>query len=514
MNSESVFRSFVTSAARHRYFLLLLGIYCAIVLPYLGHGVGTLDAHGIMYVVRHLVAGHGVEISRPPGHPTTEFYLFGSIAWLLRHGLGWEFSDKVYLTLQFLAGATGLILFYEMLRRLEVSSLRAALASICFAFSPQYLANSLDGEEFVFALVFVLLATRLLISSAGLGSAASNVRIYLSMLAFALATGCRPEAVIVGVIYPLFYYFNPRLTWTSVIPGLAVLGLAMVAVWWPVLAFRSVTPPTGSGMTFLQSILGAGYKVVFQFFTLPVFVLVAFSVFHGLVQSSSRLRLPFPKNFLFALSIVVTGFFAVFFMVRPDKPSYVLCVLPFVLLLVLNCSDWVLVGIAVFTIFSCFVGIDIFRERVIAFPHFTQGSFVRAISGKPYARLDYLRRVVLACEGSPTVIVTNAWPWDFSYHIDRGSLDLSEHSYATSNGGAIKGFCPPGNRTCIVLSRDGALDMNLLKKFHEDSYAIKMDRALYRTLFWKFNVKERLGDTATVDGLSLQLFDSAGQLVR
>ena len=50
---------------------LVLAIYIAMLASQLGHGLASLDGHAIVKVTRQLVDQQRLEVSRPPGHPTT-----------------------------------------------------------------------------------------------------------------------------------------------------------------------------------------------------------------------------------------------------------------------------------------------------------------------------------------------------------------------------------------------------------------------------------------------------------
>jgi len=490
-------------------FGLLLLAYLAISIPQLSRGVGSLDAHGIMQVVQRLANGEEAGVSRPPGHPTTEYYLFGSVAWLIRHFGGRPFSDEVYLGMQLAAGIAGFILFYDLLFRLFTTRWRAAIAAACLAFSPTYLANSFDGEEFLFSIVFVLVAVRLLLVSPTSWESPSVLRISLSMLAFGLATGCRPEAVIAGVMYPLFYWFNPKQNWKDFAVGLSILGLFTVAIWLPVILSKGISPPTGSGMNTSQSVLGAGYKLLFVVCPLPVSLLLVWSSIRAGMELPVRLRASSPRDCAIVICFAITICFVIFFIRRSDKPAYFLCALPFTIALALQRSDRVLLGISVFTAIGCAVGLDIFNNRVMVPPYFTEGAYLKAVSGKPPSKLDYLRYISSFSpnsESSKAVVVANAWPWDFEYHMRRGELHLREELIDESEGVPSLVLRPVGNDSLLIATRQPASNLEFLRKRHAAGYEIWMDRRLFRTLFQKHNITDPLHNEGSVDGIPVRLF--------
>src|SRR4030081_1133478 len=89
-----------SALSRHGAFVVLLVFYGAILALQFNPGVASGDGHGIVRATQALLNGGQLEVSRPPGHPTTEFYFFGVVGWILQKGFGVEFDDKVYLVCQ------------------------------------------------------------------------------------------------------------------------------------------------------------------------------------------------------------------------------------------------------------------------------------------------------------------------------------------------------------------------------------------------------------------------------
>src|SRR6266404_5296639 len=192
------------------------------------HGLASGDGHGIVRSVQTLLDNGQIDVSRPPGHPTTELYLFGGIGWILLKIFGVEFSDNVYLVVQAIAALATLIVFYEMLLRIGANRVRAVLATICLACSAQFLFNALDGEGFDFGLLFLLISARLLLPPV------NGRRLSLSIFCFALATGCRPELVFAAIIFPLCCLLDSKLGWKCALASIGVLALSILVVWFPV----------------------------------------------------------------------------------------------------------------------------------------------------------------------------------------------------------------------------------------------------------------------------------------
>src|SRR5207245_3102405 len=120
------------------------------------------------------------------------------------------------------------------------------------------------------ALLFLLVSVRLLIVRPD--SAWPRRRLLLSIFCFALATGCRPEIVFAGLIFPVYCLFHPKLGWKDAIASLPVQAAAILLIWLPVI-FVGIRAPYTAGMSLRESILGGGYRLVFQCFTPLAFIL-------------------------------------------------------------------------------------------------------------------------------------------------------------------------------------------------------------------------------------------------
>src|SRR5438034_5541452 len=135
----------LSALCRHGAFIAFLVFYGTLLAFQFDHGLASGDGHGIMRATQALVNGGHLEVSRPPGHPTTEFYLFGAVGWILQKGFGAEFDDRVYLVCQAVGALATLIVFYNLLYRLGTPRVRALLATACLAFSTQFFLNAVDG---------------------------------------------------------------------------------------------------------------------------------------------------------------------------------------------------------------------------------------------------------------------------------------------------------------------------------------------------------------------------------
>lgn len=447
--------------------------YFAVCLSQINHGMASLDAHGIIRVVQTLIENHKIDISRPPGHPTTEFYIFGAIGWLL-HLFGHAFTERVYLLGQAVTAAATLVLFYELLRRMNVRSWPACLVVICLGFSAQFFANAIDGEEFIYALFFVLAATRFLI--------AEPPRLFMSILAFAIATGCRPEIIFAAVIYPI-YFACARTDRRRVIFAIAALALALAVMWLPVL-ITGVHAPYNENMNLKQALLVGGYKLIFQCFGIAVFGLLLVVLARACLQLRKRWPAAFPKNLFTAFACILPLLFFTLFFRYPTKSAYVLAALPF-LLIVATESRPLLLAIAVFSAIELSVKIDIFKDRQLTAPFLTCGSGIAAIEQKPFYRLEYLRAAGVQCGKEQTLVIADAAPWDFEYHIRRGTFPAEEKRDALQK---IPAFIPRDASGCVMMPRDAAYVREMIENWRAHGYKVKMDAALYRTAFGRYDI--------------------------
>jgi len=494
----------------HAAFAVFLAVYLAILGHQLGHGLASLDAHAIVKVTRELVDQGHLELSRPPGHPTTEIYLFPALAWVLRHGFNTEFDERVYLIGQAIAGLAALCVFYALLLRLGIAPWKSVLAAVCLALSPQFFFNTVDGEEFVVAIFFLLLSICVLTGSSHFEP--NSGRSFAAICLFALATGCRPEVIFAGFLFPL-YSLIQNLGWRAAINLLVIEGLAIALVWLPIL-LMGLHPPYPSGMNVSQSILGGAYRLVFQSFTLPVFALIcwvliaSWSNWRRGTQDNSRDRFVFV-----ACCITPIVFFAALFL-HASKPSHVLFALPFALMLAVRRSARLLVTWSVAALIGFFVTIDIFKERQLGKPHLVAGGYFEATRAKPFYKLDYIKNVVQHCGPSPTAIIADVWPWDVEYHIRRGTLSAEERSdssvpvfqvgSATNRSGTGQLHIPQQN--CVLLPRDGALHSDVINNLAADGYALQMDATLYRTLFARYDVTTPPAGKGQIGNTIVELF--------
>jgi len=324
----------------------------------------------------------------------------------------------------------------------------------------------------------------------------------LSIFCFALATGCRPELVFAAIIFPIYCLLNSKLGWKYALTSVALSGIAIVIVWLPILLI-GIRAPYTAGMNLRESILGGVYRIIFQAFTPPVFLLLCWTLLGALRDWRRQMQ---SRSFVFTISYIVPLIFVAVFFLHPSKAAQLLVALPFILLLAASRSLALVLALAFFTLTGSIVNIDIFKDRQLVRPFLTAGSYFQTVRQKPYYKLSYLRKLLDQCDNRPAAIIGDAWPWDFEYHIDRGTLPVREKDLHGQIKRDIPAFFSTGDR-CIFLPPDAAYENALLEEWQQKGYAIKIDAKLYRMLFARYDNRSAFSSTtADVGGVSFNLF--------
>jgi hypothetical protein len=395
-----------------------------------------------------------------------------------------------------LAALAALAVFYELLLRIGASRARALLASICLACSAQFLFNALDGEEFNFALLFLLISVRLLVP------ATTVPRFILSIGAFALATGCRPEFIFLAIIFPIYCLLNSKLGWKYIPASIAFIAIAVVMVWLPIL-LTGIRAPYTAGMGLRESIFGGVYRILFQAFTPLIFLIFAVILIRSVWHLREELA---ATNFVFSISCAIPVVVFLVFFIHPAKAAHLLAAVPFLLILMTRRSFALLLALTFFSVLSCFVRTDVFKDRQFVGPHFVPGSYFQTVREKPYYKLDYIRRLSAQCEDRPALIVGDAWPWDFEYQVERNTFVAREQDLHGEIKHDLPAFFTRGDH-CIFLSPEAGFENPLLRDWHQKGYTLKMDAKVYRTLFARYDVHSSIASgTVDIGGLPFILF--------
>jgi len=94
------------------------------------------------------------------------------------------------------------------------------------------------------------------------------------------------------------------------------------------------------------------------------------------------------------------------------------------------------------------------------------------------------------CQDHPAVIISNAWPWDFEYHVEHVNCRCTR-KISTAK---LKGYSGVSFQRdhCIFLPPEAAYENALFGRMAAEGYAMKMDAKLYRTLFARYDVRSAI----------------------
>jgi hypothetical protein len=285
-------------------FLAIILIYSAYTVPFLSSGLISDDAHGVINCVNKLV-NHGTYApSRPPGHPSSEIYLFLPLSLILKTAFNKPFDWFVYNCVQYIGGIFTLVIFFILMKQLTTDRIRLAFATLTLALSTGYFRNSIDGEEFIFAMGCLLAAIYLTIKPSAI-VAKGNYSIWVPIL-LALGTGFRPELIFsIGCFYAVLFFLRPHKN--GFIKNIFLQLIFILLVWLPVLWGHSgLQPPFPLEQNFLSRLESTTYKLLFSAFSLPVFIVLCFIFFNGVRKLYyDRQLLKFSNLFFLYLSIAV-----------------------------------------------------------------------------------------------------------------------------------------------------------------------------------------------------------------
>src|SRR5205807_5549385 len=175
---------------------------------------------------------------------------------------------------------------------------------------------------------------------------------------FALCTGCRPELVFAVIIFPVYCLLNPELGRKYALLSVALTAIAVLMVWLPIL-LMGIRAPYHAGMNLRESILGGVYRIIFQAFTPPVFLLLCWTLITALRQWPRQIQ---SRNFVSAISCIVPITFLAVFFLHPSKAAHLLVALPFLLLLAVDRSLALVLALAFFILIGVVVIIVFFND--------------------------------------------------------------------------------------------------------------------------------------------------------
>ena len=484
-------------------FFLMLGGYG---IP---KGLSSLDAHGVINSANRLLDGDSYIPSRPPGHPSYEFYLLylpvKSINLFADLRIGWFYYN-------FLQMLGGLLLLASAWRLLSYFSNSIKLVGFCTTFfvcTPGFIKNSMGGDEFLWAILFFNLAVLPLFRCLVQKKKLSMRDLLLSSLCFAISTGFRQELVFTFILYPLYIKFNKEESSGLIFKFILIKLIFGLIIWLPVLIGNNFSLPVPLPTEDSVSDLGirflvGSYKIIFLHFTLPVSIALAFGLV-ALVIQKNKLKQESHESFLLISVLCLGTIYVSLFYYYPYKQDILLFLTPLILasLLALKMNN-LIKSIFILSFISLLVNVDIFNKRTLVAPHLKQGIYQQVLTEKPYfkSRKISLMRKCLQ-EGHKSFVITPCWEWDFEYLQNESSL-RSKIVYGPRNL-PYKHYYFIDNPNQVFVTRRALEQSDLIKEKSLQGYSIYSDKDLFRTFHYRYVWDIVLGDTDLKNDITYNL---------
>jgi hypothetical protein len=479
---------------------LLLGY---LTLSWIGveSGLNTIDAYGVIHTVNERLRTGDFPQSRPPGHPLSEFWMLPAAAWIA--GGGRDLSAETYGFYQLAGGLCCLGFFWLLLRELPISAARRVPAAACLIFSPQFLIESSDGEEFLWGTAFVL-ATVLLMIRLSTGKMARPRLGWCVAIACAVAaSGYRVEfgAMALGVVFWTLLFSDRNLAEKMGLGFFAALLLALL--WGPLWIHHGAHAPWDIPLNAKTRLEIGLYKIAFD--ALGVFpMLPAVAFFLPAKGDSVRILPPFGKAIWgYWLPWLVVAFFVLFFF-YPMKPPVILPAVAFLILWgAVRAGPWLWACFVAACIGTLLVQADCFDHRAWVGWKWKPSLWEQSLAEKSaYQGPELAAAARVAGEGRH-VVIANLWPWDIEWQ--------RKHSFWTGTalpGSAYKGWilayqAGPG----IVVSRMSLETPALFQNYARDGYDVWIDRNVYREVFMRYAVTQALPQTAAIGGVPCRIVE-------
>lgn len=460
-------------------------------------GIWSLDSHGIMQVAGERIHEGIFDISRPPGHPLNEYWMLPGFALLFgaAHMAG-PISPAIYGAYQLLGGCFCLVFFWLVLGQAKVTPGRRVLAAACLAFSPTFLLNSGDGEEFLWA-TGCFLAVLWIIARNGPGASLGS---WLGVMALAAAcSGYRLEIGImtIGIATVSLAILRQSLSRTII---LVALVLFIGIIWAPVLMQHGASAPYDVPLAPKTRVEVGVYKILFTL--LGVIPMLFAALFYLGWWKRFRLLPSLENDFLaYWAPRLVLLFFALFF-IYPTKISVVLPGLACLILWgAMQARGWIWAGFVAGCIAVQLVNLDCFVDRVWVGPNVQRSLWAQFYTKKPRFRQAALIAASQVASNGKYLVIANVYPWDFDWNLQRGRWTAPGPA-RDSAGGVIQSYDAGAG---VVASRVLLDRSTLLKAYVASGYDIWIDESLYREVFQRYAMassREAMGD---IDGFPCHL---------
>ncbi len=467
----------------------MLFFYSILTVPWLDKGVSSLDAHGVIQSANNLLNDGIYTPSRPPGHPSYEFYLLyplGSFIGAIR-GFSPEITTLVYNFVQYISGIGVLICFYSICIVLGLTRINSTLASLILCCSPIFLLNSFDGDEVNQALLCFLISFLSLLRALNT-SKKTALRKYVicASLFLAIATGFRQEFIFAYLICPIFFLFHSQTKIWEYLKYVPIQFVFGVLVWLPVLLYNEFGLPMPMPMpendplnNFKNKIVVGSYKLLFQAYTLPIAILFFVLTILLIKKTKQFKNISNKECYLLYSFIIILPLYVFLFYTYPYKVAFVIITVP---VLILGCfcliKNKILNNILViFSIFSLCLNVDATRERKIVFLYLNSSLYSQAVQNKSFSKADRSMQILDRNFAENSILIMDLWSWDLQYMTKHKMLSKSKINQL---------YSPNTNNNVYFANRQILDDSKQLKQLQMRGYSFYISRKLFISRYYKY----------------------------
>ena len=334
---------------RFPYILYLLIVILISKIPFINLGFSSFasqtdqDVLAVVNSAYLLRYDHIYAVSRFPGSPVYE------IANSLIIGGGWIATNMATV----LVSIVCVLLFGKILNILDIKN--KALLLITFAFIPLIWINSTVTMDYMWSLMFLLLAFYFMLEE----------KVYFSAIAFSFSIGCRMTSVIMALSL-LFLMLHKKYGIKKILNYFGISSAVSIIIFSPVfyrygLGFLKYTPRE---IPFDEVF----YGMTTQLLSIPAMLVIIIA----LVMARE-----FPKkDFSFNLSLSVVFVYTLLFIYHPSKPAYLIPAVPWGLIILSKIfSRIIVVLICMLIILNGVISVEIqSNEKLI---NFGEGSVLK-----------------------------------------------------------------------------------------------------------------------------------------
>ncbi len=482
---------------------ILVVEYIVFVLVTTRAGFSSLDAHALLSTATQRLQTGGFYYSRTPGHPLNEYWVLPGFVWLLQGGKVAEISNLTYALYLLTGGLACLAMFGLLLREMKVSPERGVLAAACLVFSPAYLIQSINGEEFLWSLAY-LFAAAVLILRLSAGKVRSPVAGWgLAVAAAVAASGYRLEfgVVIMGLV-GLCALLSDLSLWQKA--GLGLWGIVLfLLLWAPLYYHQGLVPASDIHMGVVLKIEASLFKSAFELIGIIPMTLLVISFLLNLPHFRFLPTWgPALVNFLIPCLAVV--FFPIY-MLYPQKVQGVLPGLACLLALAaLRANRWLWASIVVTSALTLLVQFDCYQHHTLTRLHAYPSLWSQEVSAKPAFQGAKIEAATRFANQGKNVVITRCWPWDFAWMQDHGAWNGTVES-ASGLAEDHEDFFRVGDG--VVATRSVVDDPAVLKTYVDRGYTIWLDQDLYQEVFLRYTFSGHIPESFSIEGVPCRIVD-------